>query len=176
MDAADQATGQVTRMADPTPPQRADYLVRKLENFIRDGKSARGMSFKTWQAMARAELTNAFTEMERQLQKSRQDATAKRLILLGATTAITIGFWGMVVVLDHHFGLLAAWICTGAGLVAAAVAAEITFRRLSDRYRTVARQKGFERIEDFDQKLKRLETEIWLKLKKAKEKAEAGEG
>ncbi len=162
-------------MADPTPQQRADYLVRKLENFIRDGKSARGMSFKTWQGLARAELTNAFADVERQLLRSRQDVTARRLILLAATTAVSIGFWGMVVVLDHHFGLLAAWICTAAGVVAAVVAGEIAFRRLAARYRTIARQKGFERIEDFDQQLKRLETEIWLKLKRAKERAESGD-
>lgn len=162
-------------MADPTPQQRAEYLVRKLENFIRDGKSARGMSFKTWQAMARAELTNAFADLDQRLLCSRHDATVKRLVVMGTTTVVTIGFWGTVVVVDHRFGMLAAWICAAGGVLLAGVVGEIAFRRLATRYKTVARQKGFERIEDFDQQLKRLENEIWLKLKKAKEKAEAGE-
>jgi hypothetical protein len=162
-------------MSDPTPQQRADYLVRKLENFIREGRSERGMSFKTWQTMARAELTNAFADFERRLVRSRQDRAARRLIVVGTTTVVTVGFWGATVVLDRHFGILAAWVCTAAGALLAVVGIEIAWRRMASRYKTIAREKSFERIEDFDSQLKRLETEIWRKLKKAKEKAEAGE-
>ena len=162
-------------MSGPSPEQRADYLVRKLESLIREGKTERGMSFKTWQALARAELSNAFTDFERQIAKSRQDATGKRLILLGVSTVVTIGFWGTALTVDRHFGDLAAKVFTGAGFVVIAVLAEIAFRRMATRYRTVAREKRFERIEDFDKQLKRLEAEIWLKLKRAKEQAEAEE-
>jgi len=38
--------------------------VRKLEQFIREGKSEHGLSFKTWQAMARAEIANAFADLD----------------------------------------------------------------------------------------------------------------
>lgn len=160
-------------MASPTPEQRADYLIRKLENFIREGKSERGMSFKTWQALARAELANAFTDFERQLLKSRQDATGKRLVLVGVATIVTVGFWGTAVTIDRRFGDLAAQIFIGAALLGVVVLAEMFFRRMANRYRTIARAKRFERIDDFDKQLKRLETEAWLKLKRAKEKAEA---
>lgn len=162
-------------MAGPTPQQRADYLVRKLENLIREGKSERGMSFKTWQALARTELSNAFTDFERQLVKSRQDATGRRLVLAGVLTVVTIGFWGMALSVDRRYGDLAAQIFIGAGVLMACVLAEIAFRRIATRYKTVAREKSFERIEDFDKQLKRLEAEIWLKLKKTKEQAEAEE-
>ncbi|HXP95182.1 MAG TPA: hypothetical protein VN809_00620 [Telmatospirillum sp.] len=162
-------------MAGPSPEQRADYLVRKLESLIREGKTERGMSFKTWQALARAELFNAFTDFERQLERSRHDATGKRLILLGVSTVVTIGFWGTALTVDRHYGTMAAQIFTGAGFVALCVLGEIAFRRMATRYRTVAREKRFERIEDFDKQLKRLEAEIWLKLKRAKEQAEAEE-
>lgn len=162
-------------MAGPTPQQRADYLVRKLENLIREGKSERGMSFKTWQALARSELSNAFMDFERQLMKSRQDAVGKRLILVGVSAMVTIGFWGTVLTIDRRYGDLAAQIFIGAGVLMAIVLAEIAFRRMAKRYKTVAREKGFERIEDFDKQLKRLEAEIWLKLKKTKEQAEAKE-
>ncbi len=159
-------------MSDPTPQQRADYLVRKLESFIREGKSEHGMSFKTWQAMARSELANAFTELERRQLRLRQDATGKRWILVGVTTAVTIGFWGTVVAFDRHFGPLAGWVCTAAGGLVAVLGVEMVWRRISRQYRTIAREKGFERIEDFDTKLKKLEADIWRKLKKTKEQAE----
>ena len=160
-------------MADPTPQQRADYLVRKLEVFIREGRTERGMSLKTWQSLARAELTNAFADLENRLIRSRQDLTAKRLILVGASTVVTISFWAAAITIDRKFGDLAALICTGAGALLAAVLAELGLRGFAAHYRTLAREKGIERIVDFDKQLKRLEAEIWLKLKRTKERAEA---
>ncbi|MDR3435704.1 MAG: hypothetical protein P4L94_03675 [Telmatospirillum sp.] len=130
------------------------------------------MSFKTWQALARAELGNAFADFERQLVKSRQDAVGKRLILVGASTVVTIGFWGAILTVDRRYGDLAAQVFIGAGLLVAVVGLEIFFRRMATRYRTIAREKGFERIEDFDKQLKRLEAEIWLKMKKTREQSE----
>lgn len=162
-------------MIDPTPQQRADLLVRRLENFIRDGKSAHGMSFKTWQGMARSELTNAFADLERRRVRGEQDVTVKRIILVSVSTVVTIGFWGAVVVIDRRFGGLAAMICTGAGALLAAVAAELSFRHFATRYRTIAREKSLERVEDYDKQLRKLETDLWLKLKKAKEQEEAEE-
>ena len=42
-------------MADPTPMERADYLVRKLERFIIEGRETKkGMPFRAWQTKARA--------------------------------------------------------------------------------------------------------------------------
>jgi hypothetical protein len=159
-------------MAGPTPQQRADYLVLKLETLIREGKSERGMSFKTWQALARSELSNAFADFERQLAKSRQDAAGRRLVLVGVATAVTIGFWGTALSVDRRYGDLAAQIFIGAGILVVCALAEIALRRMAVRYRKISREKSFERIEDFDRQLKRLEAEIWLKLKKAKEQAE----
>jgi hypothetical protein len=172
MDAQSEAVGELREMADPTPEQRAEYLVLKLEQFIREGRSEKGMSFKTWQSLARSELTNAFAENEKRLAKSRQDQTARRLILVGTSTAVTVGFWGMAVSIDHHYGILAAWIAACAALVVGLIAAEITARRMISRYRTEARLRRFERIEDFDDQLKKLEKKLWLKLKREKERAE----
>lgn len=159
-------------MSDPTPEQRAEYLVRKLESLIREGKTHRAMRFKTWQSLARAELINAFMDFERRIAVGRQDTIARRLILVGASTVVTIGFWGTVVTVDHHFGILAAWMCAGAGILVAGVALEMFLRRMNASYKIIARQKSFERIQEFDHQLKQLENEIWLKRKKAREKAE----
>src|SRR5271154_6479764 len=99
-------------MSDPTPSQRAEYMIRQLESFIRDKRTDKGMSFKTWQVMAHAELTNAFIEHERQMLRVRQDRLGRRILLVSCAAIVTIGFWGAVVTLDHHFGLLAAAILT----------------------------------------------------------------
>ncbi|HIJ62087.1 MAG TPA: hypothetical protein HPQ04_05285 [Rhodospirillaceae bacterium] len=163
-------------MSDPTPEQRAEYLVLRLESLIREGKTDRAMSFKTWQALARAELINAFMDFERKIAVGKQDSIARRLVLVGASTVVTIGFWGTVVAVDHHFGLLAAWMCAGAGILVAGVALEMFLRRMSATYKLIARQKSFERIREFDQQLKQLENELWLKRKRARELREEAEG
>src|SRR5271165_6577228 len=111
-------------MSEPTPAQRAQYMILQLENFIRDKRTEKGLSFKTWQTLAHAELTNAFTEHERQLLKLKQDRLGRRLLLVSAASLTTIGFWGAVMVIDEHFGLLAAAILAGAGIALAFVLGE----------------------------------------------------
>ena len=111
-------------------------------------------------------------DFERKIEVGRQDTIARRLILVGASTVVTIGFWGTVVTVDHHMGVLAAWICTGAGILVAGVALEMFLRRMSSTYKVIARQKSFERIQEFDKQLRQLENEIWLKRKRAREEAE----
>jgi len=159
-------------MSEPTPAQRAEYMIRQLENFIRDKRTEKGMSFRTWQTMALAELTNAFTEHERQLLRLKQDRLGRRLLLVGAASLTTIGFWGAVVTIDRHFGLLAAVILTAAGLVLAFVLGELGTRKLISQYRDRAREKYFDHIREFDDQVKDLEKKMWLKLKKTKEEAE----
>jgi hypothetical protein len=159
-------------MSEPTAAQRAEYMIRQLENFIRDKRTDKGMSFKTWQAMAQAELTNAFTEHERQLLRLKQDRLGRRLLLVGAASLTTIGFWGAVMIIDEHFGLLAAAILTCAGIALAFVLGELATRKLVSQYRERSRGKYFDRIREFDDQVKDLEKKMWLKLKKTKEEAE----
>src|SRR5271156_1348592 len=121
-------------MSDPTPAQRAEYMIRQLENFIRDKRSEKGLSFKTWQTLAHAELTNAFTEHERRLLQLRQDRLGRRLLLVAVSAVVTIGFWGAVVSIDHHFGLLAAAIMTGAGIALIFVLGELAARKMISQY------------------------------------------
>jgi hypothetical protein len=159
-------------MSDPTPAQRAEYMIRQLENFIRDKRTEKGLSFKTWQTLAHAELTNAFTDHERQLLRVKQDRLGRRVLLVCSAAIITIGFWGSVVVIDRHFGLLAAAIMSGAGLALAFVLGELAARKLISQYRDRSREKYFERVREFDDQIKDLEKKTWLKLKKTKEEAE----
>jgi len=159
-------------MSDATPAQRAEYMIRQLENFIRDKRTEKGLSFKTWQTLAHGELTNAFTEHERRILQLRQDRLGRRLLLVSVIAVVTIGFWGTVVIIDHHFGLLAAALMTCAGVAMLFVLGELAGRKLISDYRDKSREQLFERIRDFDEQVKQLEKKMWLKAKRTKEEAE----
>ena len=159
-------------MSDPTPAHRAEYMIRQLENFIRDKRTEKGLSFKTWQSLAHAELTNAFTEHERQMLRMKQDRLGRRLLLVGSASLTTIGFWGAVMMIDEHYGLLAAIILACAGIALAFVLGEMGARKMMSHYRTRSRERSFERIREFDDQVKDLEKKMWLKQKKTKEEAE----
>lgn len=159
-------------MSDPTAAQRAEYMIRQLENFIREKRTDKGLSFKTWQTLAHAELSNAFLEHERTLLKTKQDRLGRRILLVGSASVVTIGFWGTVMIADQHFGLLAAAILTAAGAALAFIGGELVTRKLISHYRDTSREKYFNHIRDFDDQVKRLEKHMWLKLKKTKEEAE----
>src|ERR1700689_4725395 len=158
-------------MADPSPQHRADYLVRKLEQFIREGKTERGMSFKTWQALARAELTNAFADLEMRQARRRADLTMWRILIVGAASLVTIGFWGAVLTVDRRYGQVSAVLLTVAGLVLAALLLELGLRRALNRLTQQRRKAAFGRIEEFDRQLKKLEAETRRRVETAKTKA-----
>jgi hypothetical protein len=159
-------------MSDPTAGQRAEYMIRQLENFIREKRTDKGLSFKTWQAMAHAELSNAFLDHERAMLKTKQDRLGKRILVVGSSAVVTIGFWGAVMITDHHYGLLAAAILTCAGSALAFIIGEMATRKMISHFRDVSREKSFERIREFDAEVKKLEKMMWLKQKKTKEEAE----
>jgi hypothetical protein len=147
-------------MADPSPQERADYLVRKLEEFIRAGKTEHGLSFKTWQALARAEIAAAFADIEQRQAVRAADLTLRRILIVGAVSLVTIGFWGAVLAVDRRYGPVASVLLAVAGLVLAAMALEIVLRRAVSRLNRRRRTATFVRIEDFDHQLKALESEI----------------
>jgi hypothetical protein len=159
-------------MSEPSAAQRAEYMIRQLENFIREKRTDKGLSFKTWQALAHAELSNAFLDHERALVKMKQDRLGRRILLVSSSAVVTIGFWGTVMIADQHYGLLAAAILTAAGAALFFIGGELATRKLISQYRDSSRDKSFERIRDFDDQIKKLEKQMWLKLKKTKEEAE----
>ena len=55
---------------NPTPHERADLIVRRLENFIREGRTEDGgINFRKWQEMAVLEVANAIRDAEKYLTK-----------------------------------------------------------------------------------------------------------
>ena len=66
---------------DPTPDERAEFVILRFEQFIRGGrKVAEGMKFKIWQSMAKTEIAIAISETE--LGQQKEEAVTKRLLFL----------------------------------------------------------------------------------------------
>ena len=117
-------------------------------------------------------MSNAFLEHERTMLKMKQDRLGRRILLVGSSAVVTIGFWGVVIITNDSLGLLAAVLLTAAGAALAFIGGELMTRKLVSHYRDRSREKSFERIRDFDEQVKGLEKKMWLKQKKTKEEAE----
>ena len=154
----------------PTPEQVAEYLVRKLEQTIRDNRSDKGMSFSTWQTIAREEVTNALRAHERR--QGRQALGYARRALIGATSVVTIGFWGAVVSVDRAWGGPAAVAATLAGAVLFAVAAHWGVLRAAGAWAKKRRAERLTKIEEIDRRIKRMEAEMRKKQDRLKDKME----
>ncbi|CAA7621049.1 conserved hypothetical protein [Candidatus Terasakiella magnetica] len=152
----------------PTPEQQADYLVKKLEQTIRENRTVKGMSFRTWQAIAREEIVNAMRDVHRR--QVVYDQTVNRLILVAASSLITIGFWGAMFAVNRAYGGIAAIIALVAGAALFFVTADWGIKRFSADYNKTKRVERLAGIEDIDKRIKRMEADMkkkaeWLKKK-----------
>ena len=143
----------------PRPEERADFVVKRLEQFIREGRTiAQGMSLRQWEEMARVEIANAIVAAEDASQKD--DVVTRRLLFVGASAMVTIGFWGTLLAFDRASYLAVAVICGGAGFVLFALAGEWRFRKFWARRRARKRAQALRRIEDLTVRIKRMEREL----------------
>lgn len=155
-----------------TPEDRATYVVLRLEQFIRDGRTlAEGMSFKKWQAMALSEIATNIAEAQNQM--VRDDPITNRLLFTAAASMITIGFWGTAVSI-HQVGYLAAGlVCGFAGLVLLAVAVEWPIRKFWRGHQAKKRYKRLTHIETLNSKIKKLEAVLEKEAKEMEKAIEA---
>jgi len=144
---------------DPTPDERAEFVILRLEQFIRDGrKVAEGMSFKIWQSMAKTEIAIAISETE--LAGQKEEAVTKRLLFTFAAALVTVGFWGTAVSVHKVGYMIGGIICFVAGLVLMGVAGEWRFRKWNKTRQADKRRKTLARVEDLNRRIKRLENEL----------------
>ena len=143
---------------DPSPDERAEYVILRLEQFIREGRTFdEGMSFKIWQAMAKVEIAIAIAESE--LGQQKEESITRRLLFTFAAALVTVGFWGTAVSL-HKVGYLAGGIISGlAGLALLGVAGEWRFRNWNKTRQANKRRKSLARIEGINRRIKRLEND-----------------
>jgi len=144
---------------NPTPADRATYIVLRLEQFIREGRKLdEGMSFRKWQAMALAEIAANVADAQNEVQKD--EVPVNRLLFTAAAAMVTIGFWGTAVSI-HKVGYLAAGlVCLGAGIVMLAVAGEWKFRKFWRKREADKRRTRLKNIEGLNRRIKRLEREL----------------
>ncbi|MBI3446653.1 MAG: hypothetical protein HY055_15155 [Magnetospirillum sp.] len=154
----------------PSPEQKTDYLVRKLEQTIRDNRTVKGMSFRTWQTIAREEILNAMREHEKRQQ--RHDQTINRLILVSASSLVTIGFWGAMVAVNSAYGGIAAIITLVAGAALFFVTADWGIKRFVSGYNQHKRVERLAHIEELDKRIKRMEHEMKKKADRIKDMME----
>lgn len=154
---------------NPSPNERADCVVLRLEQFIREGRAINeGMSFKAWKSMAKINIANAITEAE--FVQQREDIVSRRLLFTLAGALVTVGFWGTAFSLQN-VGYLAAGITCGlAGLALMAVAGEWRFRKWNKTRKANSRRKSLLRIENINRLIKRLEVDLKKEEKNLKDR------
>ena len=154
---------------DPSPDERAEYVILRLEQFIREGRTFdEGMSFKIWQAMAKVEIAIAIAESE--LGQQKEESITRRLLFTFAAALVTVGFWGTAVSL-HKVGYLAGGIISGlAGLALLGVAGEWRFRNWNKTRQANKRRKSLARIEGINRRIKRLENDLEKEEKRLEKK------
>jgi len=147
----------------PSPEQRAEIVVRELERFIREGKTAntgkkKGVSFRSWQAMAKEEIAQAIRAAR--YVKFEEERTKRRMALVVAVCVVTVGFWATTVAIDRNYGPVAAVLTGIAGLVLLAIGAEWAIRFAVARHMAEERTKMLTAIDDLDLKIRRMKKEL----------------
>jgi len=144
---------------NPSPAQRADFVVKRLEQFIRDGRTfAEGMSLRQWQDMARFEIANAVAAAENAARDN--DQVTRRVMFTVAAALVTVGFWGTLFSFDKAPYLVVAFVFTITGLITLAIVGEWRFMKYFRRHQARKREKSMHRIEDLTRRIKRMEKEL----------------
>ena len=144
---------------NPTALERADFVARRLEQFIRDNRTIdRGVNIRHWQAMARAEIVNAIEDAEADAQND--EAVTKRLMFIAASSLVTVGFWGVAFAWGRVGYLAVAVVCGLAALALFVGALETPIRRAAKRHARRRRSLGLGRIEDLNGRIRHMEREL----------------
>ena len=154
---------------NPTPQERGEVIVKRLEKFIREGRSDQGgISFRRWQELAVHEVTNAFRDAEKHWRNDNRFVT--RGLAVGAATIVTIGFWGTVMAAEvAPDRQSAALILIVAGGLLFAVLGVWGVRRLDRFYQSGRRRDHFRRVFNFDRQLAQLDVDLEKRLKELEE-------
>ena len=165
---------KVSRDGNPTPDERADFVMKRLEQFIRDGRRVgEGMPLRQWQEMARGEIANAILEAD--LDRKDDTFVTKRLLFTLASSITTIGFWGALWSYDQVIYFASALVCLIAGIIMLAVSAEWGIRRTMKRHRMETRAASIKRVENLTRRIRKMEKQIVEEAKRIEEEmAELG--
>jgi hypothetical protein len=156
----------------PTPEERGDLVVLRLENFIREGRTERGgIPFRRWQELARFEVANTIRDAERLWRSEEKFVT--RGLLVGAVSLITVGVWGTVLAAaaapDRQTAALILFV---AGAVLLGVLSAWGIRRLDKVHQLTRRRDHLKRVADFDSQLAKLDLDLEKRLRELEDSLE----
>ncbi len=164
----DEPPPPVDAHGNPPAEQRADFVVKRLERFIREGRTgSEGFSLRQWQDMARTEIANALIAAENSTQDD--DVVTKRLLFSIASALVTIGFWGALMAFDKASYLVTAIICGIAGFWLFAIVGEWRIRKAVKAHTARKRAKGLRRVENLTRRIRQMERELKIEEKQLEE-------
>jgi hypothetical protein len=144
---------------NPLPGEHAEYVIQRLEKFIRDGRTLNeGMSFRKWQFMAKTEIALSITETQNN--HKYDEVNSRRVLLISASAMTTIGFWGTVISLEKVTYLPGGIICLIAGLSILFLASKGSYRRYKNREDGIKRAGRLIKIQKLSNRVKKLERDL----------------
>jgi len=149
---------------EPTPEERSDYIVKRLELFIRENREPfRGMRFNKWQQLARMEILNSMRDIESRYKNN--DQISRRMLFTLGSCISTIGFWGVAAAFGRIDYMLAGMICLIAGILILAHAGEWVIRAAWQKSAAAKRQRAYANAVELDRQIKTMEKELKNKAK-----------
>ena len=154
------------RLTDnPLPEEHAEYVIRRLEKFIRDGRTLdEGMSFRKWQLMAKTEIALSINETRNNYKYI--EVNDRRVLFVLSSAITTIGFWGTAIGLEQSTYLPGATICLISGLSLLFLASKGRYKRYKDYKAGMQRRGSLSKIKNLNNRVKRLEQDLEKEQKK----------
>lgn len=144
---------------NPLPAEHAEYVIRRLEKFIRDGRTLdEGMSFRKWQSMAKTEIAVSITETQNNYKYD--EINSKRVLFVSASAMTTIGFWGTVISLEKVTYLPGGIICLVAGLLIFFLVSNSRYGRYKNHKDGIKRAGQLIKIKSLNNRIKKLERDL----------------
>lgn len=151
----------MAKNGNPTPEERAEMAVRRLERFIREGGSKvsdtgrSGMSFKKWQDMAKVEIAAAVREAE--IAEAAESKVFNLFLVVSGSCLVSLGFLGAVVAFGQMDKTFAAYTAGALGGVFLATSIVLMIRGYFKRVGAMIRASRISRIEQLDLQIKKME-------------------
>ncbi len=154
------ANFKIPQLSDnPLPEEHAEYVICRLEKFIRDGRSLdEGMSFRKWQSMAKTEIALSITETQNNYEYD--EVNSRRVLFILASAMTTIGFWGTVISLENVTYLPGGIICLTAGFLILFLTSRGRYRRYKNHKDGIKRARKLINIESINNRVKKLEQDL----------------
>lgn len=157
---------------DASPEERAEYIVKRLELFIRENREPfKGMNFNKWQQLARVEIANSMRDIE--MQHKNDDQVSRRMLFIIGSSIATIGFWGVAAAFGRIDYMLAGMICLIAGILVLAHAGEWVVRKGMKKASAKRRERAYNNAVSLDRQIKNMEKELKNKAKELEKTLEA---